>query len=320
MYNDLTEFRNGFLDKAKARLLAFDPATATETDIVMAHALVRAYQTVAGFDAITAGAISEIGRMTGTQLDAYLQDASNAESFEQIMLAPASRNAIIANTAVLNVIFASQRAATILLSSPDAVAAITSSAAAMTQLAASANAMSASLGSSTALTAIFANPAALAIWKASTALPVASVPTMTSATTPAGIVTARAFPDSSGAPYLAFDKNGTTAWKSVWGDALNNWVGYQFTAPIFIHTVSVRGGDLTGEGTGTAAKNVRIEHSDNGVDWTVIATRTLDYISAEQKIDVKGVRKKYWRIFIENNYGHMNRTVLFEVNFIGFAQ
>lgn len=319
MYNDLTEFRNGFLDKAKARLLAFDAGAATETDIVMAHALVRAYQTVANFDAIAAGAISEIGRMTGAQLDAYLQDASNAESFEQIMLAPASRNAIIANTSVLNVIFASQRAAQILLSSPDAVAAITSSTAAMTQLAASANAMSASLGSSTALTAIFANPAALAIWKASTAIPVASVPTMTSATTPAGIVTASAFSDSSGAPYLAFDKNSGTGWKSPWGMASNNWLAYQFAAPVSIHTVVIRGGDLASAGTLTAAKDIRIEYSENGSDWSVLMAVTLNNSLVDQKFDAKGIRRKYWRIFIISNYGHMNQTALLDINFIGFA-
>lgn len=56
-YTDLTSMRNDFLAKTQAKLLAKDFSTATEADLIINGALVRAFDSVNNFDPITTSSL-----------------------------------------------------------------------------------------------------------------------------------------------------------------------------------------------------------------------------------------------------------------------
>lgn len=68
-----------------------------------------------------------------------------------------------------------------------------------------------------------------------------AVPAMTSNTTPSGIATTSST-DSGRSPFHAFDRNtGGTWWTSLPGQALPQWIAYEFAAPIVITKYKILG-------------------------------------------------------------------------------
>jgi hypothetical protein len=157
---DLTDFRNQFLTRAKADLLAVDLSTANNTTLIINAALLRGYDSVNKFDAIGPDAIYPLTLMTGAELDTYLSDPANAASFEAILASTEARTALVNSSTAFAAVLASSTA----------FAAVLASSTAMTAVAASSTAFAAVLASSTAMTAVWASDtAADAVLTSSTA-------------------------------------------------------------------------------------------------------------------------------------------------------
>ena len=85
---NLTDFRTQYLAKVKGRLTAADVANSSDTDLILQSALLKAYDSVNRFDSITPEAVAPLETMTSAELDAYLLDASNRQSFELVLSSP----------------------------------------------------------------------------------------------------------------------------------------------------------------------------------------------------------------------------------------
>lgn len=153
---DLTDFRNQFLARAKANLLAVDLSTANNTTLIMNAALLRGYDSVNKFDAIGPDAIYPITLMTGAELDTYLSDPANAASFEAILASTEARTALVNSSTAMTAVIASATA----------LSAVTASATAMTAVWASNTAADAVLTSSTARLAVYNDDTALSALQA----------------------------------------------------------------------------------------------------------------------------------------------------------
>lgn len=168
---DLTDFRNQFLARAKADLLAVDLSTANNTTLIINAALLRGYDSVNKFDAIGPDAIYPITLMTGAELDTYLSDPVNAASFEAILASTEARTALVNSSTAMTAVAASATAMTAVIASATALSAVTASATAMTAVAASATAMTAVWASNTAADAVLTSSTArLAVYNADAAL------------------------------------------------------------------------------------------------------------------------------------------------------
>ncbi|MFZ5463350.1 MAG: hypothetical protein ACOZB1_07455, partial [Pseudomonadota bacterium] len=107
---NLTDFRNQYLAKVKGRLTSADITNASDTDLILQSALLKAYDTVNRFDSITPEAVAPLETMTGAELDDYLLDASNRQSFELVLSSPEAMNAVAASSTAMNAVAASSTA------------------------------------------------------------------------------------------------------------------------------------------------------------------------------------------------------------------
>ncbi|MDW8237010.1 MAG: discoidin domain-containing protein, partial [Aquificaceae bacterium] len=150
------------------------------------------------------------------------------------------------------------------------------------------------------------------MFRSSTALRIREVPKMTSETEPEGVVSASNYV-SGNWPWCAFDKNVATFWMGTL--RTNEWLAYQFTAPVFVHTVSLLVAD-----TIACPRNVQVQKSEDGVNWIdatsiLILKRTTDL----QNIFVSSAGfASMWRLLIRDTYGAA--PAIGELNFIGFEQ
>jgi len=133
-----TSFRNSFLAEAESRLDAINASTATTTDLLVAGALYKMAAAVAQLDLLGPSALRLLETMTGTQLEAWLQDTTNRDAFERILASPEAMRAVAASST--------------------AMAAVAASSTAMAAVAASSTAMAAINNSDTALDALYASP------------------------------------------------------------------------------------------------------------------------------------------------------------------
>lgn len=171
-------------------------------------------------------------------------------------------------------------------------------------------AMTGLIASQSALSAIAENAAVRAAFIASTALAKASVPNMSSNTTPSGVASASSEYDSEYQAWRAFDKS-DDHWISL--AAENQWVQYEFAVPAFIHTVFIQT-----YAEPFAARNCRIDYSDDGVSFFTAKTIVLSPAS-NHYIDVsKAGFHKYWRLHVVDTTGG-SYISMHELDFIGFA-
>lgn len=185
-----------------------------------------------------------------------------------------------------------------------ATAMFAASSTAMTAVAASSTAMTAVATSATALAAIFVNSGAKSTFKASTALTVAAIPSMTDDTTPSGAsaVSTSLSPSSYGA-WNALDKSITTAWLTANGSITDQWLSYDFTAPRFVHTARISTQSENG-GANARIKDFHIQYSDNNSSWTTVVTGAKANAATSEDFDViHGGAHRYWRLFAINNRG-----------------
>jgi hypothetical protein len=156
-----TSFRNSFLAEAESRLDAVNPATASTTDLLMAGALYKMAAAVAEVDLIGPSALRLLETMTGAQLEAWLQDASNREAFDRILSSSGAMRAIAASSTAMAAVAASSTAMTAVAASSTAMAAVAASSTAMNAVVNSSTAMAAVAASSTAMTAVAASSTAM---------------------------------------------------------------------------------------------------------------------------------------------------------------
>ena len=129
------------------------------------------------------------------------------------------------------------------------------------------------------------------------------VPTMTSATTPSGTVSASS--EHSSADYKAwkaFDGNNSTAWYAATNTTTNSWIEYDFGDAVTVNKVKV----IPGYNASTIRlKNIKIEYSDDNNNWNGGTDNVFVVPNVEQSnefILVSGGTHRYWRMFVVDDY------------------
>ena len=127
------------------------------------------------------------------------------------------------------------------------------------------------------------------------------VPTMTSNTTPSGVVSASQENASvSYKAYKAFDNDDTTGWYANDEVSTNQWIGYDFGTPVLIAKVKVRPQYLSN----ARLKNIDIRYSSD--DTTFSGTNSFLVPNANQDneyILTDKESRRYWRMFVADDYG-----------------
>lgn len=137
------------------------------------------------------------------------------------------------------------------------------------------------------------------------------VPTMTSNTTPSGVADASVNATNA---WKVFDKNFTTYWNTT---SLNNYVEYEFTAPIKLKVISFIS-DYSSASSYDRVKNFKVE-AYNGNDWDVLITDTAEITtSAVEQVFVCEGNNTYtrFRFYIIDSYVS-NNIGLIELQFYG---
>lgn len=320
-----TSFRNVFLPEAETRLSAVDLAGASINQLLAHGALYKMAAEVAAVDMISPYAVRLLETMSGPQLETWIADPSNRESFERILASTEAVKALCASSTIMATIAGSDTAVAALLENSNAMAivftrstamvALVASTVFMTGVTTSSSYMASIFNSSAALNAIFAASPAKATFKASTALTAAAIPTMTTNSAPSGTASASSIASGSNDAYKAFDKT-ATHWLTVSGSPSNQWVKYDFGAAVFIHSLAI---DNTQSAANRSSKDIRLEYSDDNTTWATAVTTTLPNNTASNNYDVKVTGKhRYWRVYVINNYGDSSYSGLAEVQMTGF--
>lgn len=134
------------------------------------------------------------------------------------------------------------------------------------------------------------------------------VPTMTSNTTPSGVVTCSSSYDSSG--YESFNPSIGDYWKTQTNGA-NEWLAYEFpTATVckyLKYTYKLSANDTR------SVRNIKIQaYNSNSSSWVDLASATISNATTNntQTIDLNNstAYTKY-RMLVVDNYGYTNRTI-----------
>ena len=141
------------------------------------------------------------------------------------------------------------------------------------------------------------------------------VPVMTSNTTPSGVCFGSGSYSSSYDFWNAFDRNSSSRWASVAYQVTNQHIGYEFSEPIAVARCSFSPLYSSGKQT---VKNYRIEVSNDGNTWDVIASDTLanSNVGTVLKVLNYSTAKKYVRLFIEDSYS-TDGISIYELQFYG---
>ncbi|MBD3768296.1 MAG: hypothetical protein IE928_10205, partial [Gammaproteobacteria bacterium] len=78
-YQNLKQMRDAFLSEAQTKLLAKDFSTASDNELIICGAMVRAFDSVNNFDPITIETLSFIEQVS--DFNGYLDDPSNLLDF-----------------------------------------------------------------------------------------------------------------------------------------------------------------------------------------------------------------------------------------------
>jgi hypothetical protein len=197
--------------------------------------------------------------------------------------------------------------------------AVANSAVAMDAVAASTSAMDAVIASTSAMDAVFSDTTAKGIFKGSTALAAASIPEMTSANAPSGSVSASSFATSSYEPYKAFDGSNSNEWLSANGSNSNQWIRYDFTAPVYIHSLLVDNRSAAG-GVDSQISSYRLECSVDGSTWLNANGGSFFSKNSYNNVDVVMSGKyRHWRLYMISNHGGTSYLGLKNMQLTGFV-
>ena len=164
--------------------------------------------------------------------------------------------------------------------------------------------------SSTAMAAVAASSTAMAALKGSAALPLSSIPAMTSASAPSGAASASS--EYAGYPaYKAFDQSGSH-WDTSSANMTNQWLRYSFPTPRFVHTI-----ELTPGSEGGPTK-WRLEYSDDGSTWVPVLSvpsyTPVHNVKTTHDVIAAG-KHTHWRIFAETATSYCSVN---EMQLLGF--
>lgn len=136
----------------------------------------------------------------------------------------------------------------------------------------------------------------------------ASVPTMTSNTTPEGVAFASHATSSGSEPYKAFDGNSSTTTKLASNQTACGY-GYQFTAPVGVFRATI---DFSYSGY-----NAKVQSSDDGVTWSDESAEISNTPAGLNTLDILSYSKHtYWRVAC--SYASPGSTfIIKEITFIG---
>ena len=135
----------------------------------------------------------------------------------------------------------------------------------------------------------------MAALKGSAALPLSSIPAMTSASAPSGAASASSEYDAGYQAYKAFDQS-VGYWATSSTNMTNQWLRYSFPTPRFVHTI-----ELTPGAEGGPTK-WRLEYSDDGSTWVPVLS-VPSYTPARDVKTTHAViaagKHTHWRMFAE---------------------
>ena len=278
-----TDFREDFLTEVEARLAAVNLVTATNNDLLASGALYKMAASVAEAEQIGASTLSTIQSMNATQLQTWLADTANLAAFNMLISTTAAFSAALSSASIRAAIFSSTIA------------------------------MNAIISTQSALDFIFSSTALFTEFTSSTALTATSVPTMTSASAPSGLVEASS-QDSGREGWRAFDRgSGLNAWKSV--TSVGEWVQYTFPSPVFIYKAT-----LSGDSNTNNIKDFKIEFKTpkgfvEAISGVIPQSGSSTPASADFVFDVPG-KHSTWRITCLSTYGGTGLTLV-EADFFG---
>jgi hypothetical protein len=217
----------------------------------------------------------------------------------------------------MNAVINSQTALNAVVNSSTAMNAIAASSTAMNAIAASSTAMNAVINSQTALNAVKNNSTAWNIFINGTGLTNKQVPTMTSNTTPEGVASASSIYGSSYDAFKALDKNTNTQWRAASGPP--QWLQYQFTSQVFVHTI-----EITGAGTSGSTNNpnsITIQASNDNTNFVDVATFNQEFTSTPTTLYIAYANYfQYWRVKVNTTVGGTNAPYIAELNLVGFLK
>lgn len=240
------------------------------------------------------------GAPTVAEFEALLTDQGRMDTFVELLQRPGAGGQITGYPNLLQALTSTEAGRALALSNASAMRAAAGSQSVMLEF----------ISSQSALDAIFSRQDVAAEFISSSALAIASVPNMTSYTTPAGVVSA----SSLSGPYLpwwAFDDAPGTWWSA--GVSANQWIQYEFAEPVFIHTVTARTYAVP-----YSPRNCRVECSANGVDFVTAATALFLPGTTNTVRAARAGFHKYWRLFAVDSYGASAGASLYDLDFTGF--
>jgi hypothetical protein len=167
----LDDYQDAAAARAQLLLSATDPSAATQNELLIQAALLRAFDTFKKQNLISPGDVSVLLAMVMGDFNDWIASERSLAAFAQVMNIEASAT-IIANDAsamasiaasarAMEAIVVSPLACTVVADSPAAMTAVIASSTAMTAVAASSTAMTAVAASSTAMTAVLSDAVAL---------------------------------------------------------------------------------------------------------------------------------------------------------------
>ncbi len=133
------------------------------------------------------------------------------------------------------------------------------------------------------------------------------VPTMTSDSSPSGLVIYGTQLSSGYGGYKAFDKSGSSTWLTL-NKTSNDYVGYMFTNPVKINKIGIINVDYQSGTYNRGVKNFKIQGSNDNSTWIDIynniaaiatsLTQNYEYFNFDNNS-----KYKYYRLYCVDNYG-----------------
>lgn len=128
------------------------------------------------------------------------------------------------------------------------------------------------------------------------------VPTMTSNTAPSGVASGSA-PADSRYFYHAFDKDNTTYYHST---TAPKFLRFQFPTSVNMYRMTIKG--MLVSGASHSPKNFTLRYSDNGADFTTVASYVHGNNANVESFDILATElaHPYWEITNVDNYFNTN--------------
>ena len=142
MGDNLETFRKQYLDAAREKIMACDPTTASPSDLILQSAMLKSYDLVDRYQALTPERTAMILEMDAEDFAAWIALPRNQYAFAETLEDPVAAGIIFRDASAAEAIAASSTAMSMVAASSTAMTALIDSSVAQTALAASAVAVS----------------------------------------------------------------------------------------------------------------------------------------------------------------------------------